>query len=109
MNNNEKSGNKQPVSFGVTVRQSCATSCQKALTQLREIKTAIFTESRRNLKTPEQWVRVALNEAEALAWETHYPLLLFPALAAEKVQSLTGWNARQLTLRRGSHGTVLAA
>jgi hypothetical protein len=36
-----------------------------------------------------------LNEAEALAWQTAYPHLLFPSLAVEKIQSVAAWQARQ--------------
>ena len=41
-----------------------------------------------------------LGEAEALAWQTGYPHLFFPALATEKVQAAAGWNARQQFIRQ---------
>jgi hypothetical protein len=40
-------------------------------------------------------LRLALNEAEALAWQTLYPHLVFPDLAAEKVRGVAAWNSRQ--------------
>jgi hypothetical protein len=39
-----------------------------------------------------------LNEAEALAWETEYPQLVFPALAEEKIEAISSWY---------SHGGIL--
>lgn len=40
-------------------------------------------------------VRLALNEAEALAWQTAYPHLFFPLLAEEKIAQLQRWKSRQ--------------
>jgi len=40
---------------------------------------------------PERLFRVALNEAEALAWETEYPQLVFPVLAREKIEAIAAW------------------
>jgi len=44
-------------------------------------------------------VRFALNEAEALAWQTPYPYLLFPVLAREKAESARQWVERQRRVR----------
>src|SRR5688572_28242259 len=44
--------------------------------------------------------RLALNEAEALAWETEFPHLVFPALALEKVHDVAKWHRRQTSIRR---------
>ncbi len=43
---------------------------------------------------PERLFRVALNEAEALAWETEYPQLVFPTLAEEKIEAISAWYNR---------------
>jgi hypothetical protein len=40
-------------------------------------------------------LRLVLNEAEALAWQTRFPHLFFPALAVEKVQEAAAWDSRQ--------------
>ena len=53
--------------------------------------------------------KLALNEAEALARQTNYPHLLFPALATEKIQTVEAWNERQQTVREASPAFVLAA
>ena len=44
-------------------------------------------------------LRLALNEAEALAWQTGYPQLVFPALAAEKARATVRWHQRQRAVR----------
>lgn len=48
------------------------------------------------------YVRRAANEAAALAWVTPYPLLVFPDLFEEKVQTLLLQAARQKSVRRRS-------
>jgi len=45
-------------------------------------------------------LRLALNEAEALAWQTDFPHLFFPALATEKAQSTVAWHERQRAVLR---------
>ena len=62
----------------------CLRSCRKILAQIRKAKEAIFSEARGTLDTHERMLQLALNEAEALAWQTEPPDLVFPALAAEK-------------------------
>ena len=51
-------------------------------------------------------LRQALNEAEAIAWQTGFPQLVFPSLALEKVSAVATWESRQRTMRRAtSRGT----
>ncbi len=45
-------------------------------------------------------VQLALKEAEALAWQTEFPHLFFPALAQEKIQAALTWEQRQRAVRR---------
>lgn len=80
--------------FGST----CVESCKSVLAQIGRAKDAIFAEARDTLKVQDQMLRLALNEAEALAWQTLYPQLVFPALAAEKVQGVAAWNHHQQAL-----------
>jgi len=70
-------------------------SCKGILAQISKTRDAIFAEARDTLKVQDQMLRLALNEAEALAWQTLYPHLVFPALAAEKVQGVAAWNNHQ--------------
>ena len=87
-------------SAGGIFRKAYLASCQKILAQIKDTKAALFAESRDTLKVQEQMLRLALNEAEALAWQTVYPHLLFPALATEKIQGVASWNQRQRALQR---------
>jgi len=45
-------------------------------------------------------LHLALNEAEALAGETGFPLLVFPELAREKAESVAAWGRRQQAVRQ---------
>ena len=49
-------------------------------------------------RLPDRLLHLAVIEAEALAWTTPEPLLVFPALAEEKVESLLRWAQRQSKL-----------
>ncbi len=94
---------------GTSFGKACLASCQKILSGIARAKQAIFMESSRAFNTPERLLRLALNEAEALAWETQYPHLVFPTLAAEKVEAVAAWSARQQSVRQASPMLGLAA
>ena len=74
---------------------ACVKSCRGILARISKTREAIFAEARDKLNVQERMLRLALNEAEALAWQTLYPHLVFPALAAEKVQGIAAWNHHQ--------------
>ncbi len=79
-----------------------ARACGKfILSQINRVKAAIFAQSAKELAASRHALQLALNEAEALAWQTMYPHLVFPNLAAEKIQAVTDWNSRQRELRFG--------
>jgi len=90
-------------------RNACRASCRKIRTQIAAVKEAIYAESSRAFPAPERLVRLALNEAEAVAWQTKYPHLLFPALATEKVEAVAAWNARQESMWQSSPVITLMA
>jgi hypothetical protein len=94
---------------GGLLRKACGTSCRRIRAQIAGVKEAIFAETTRVFSGPEQLVRLALNEAEATAWQTKYPHLFFPTLAAEKVREVAHWNARQQFVRENSPVVTLAA
>jgi hypothetical protein len=96
-------------SGGSALGHLCIKCCQKMVARMRETKEAILVESRDALKAPERMLRLALNEAEALAWQTAYPHLVFPALAAEKVQAVADWNRHQESVREADPFFALAA
>lgn len=79
--------------------KACLASCRKALAIVSRVKETIFDESRRMVQANEQLLRLALNEAEALAWQTAYPHLVFPTLATEKVKAVARWEQRQRRLQ----------
>ena len=87
----------------------CLRSCRKILAQIRKAKDAIFVEARGTLDTHERMLQLALNEAEALAWQTEYPHLVFPALAAEKVHAIADWNRHQRSVWQTNPLFALAA
>src|SRR6185369_4564352 len=78
----------------------CLNSCRKLLDRIERVKQTVLDEFSDTLEAHNQMVRLAVNEAEALAWETDYPHLVFPALAHEKAEKVTSWEARQREIRR---------
>src|SRR5438105_2354731 len=78
---------------------ACLGSCRRILGQIKKVKDSIFAESREALSSQEQLLRLTLNEAEALAFQTTYPHLVFPTLAGEKVQAIVAWKDHQQTVR----------
>jgi len=54
-------------------------------------------------------IRLAMNEAEALAAQTGVPELVLPELAEEKVTALKQWAARQRLVRARQQEWSLAA
>ena len=106
---NNGSGSVEKAGAGRAFRNACAASCRKILAQITAAKEAIFSESFNALKSREHLLRLALNEAEAAAWQTGYPQLVFPALATEKVQAVVAWDAHQQAVRRANPILELAA
>jgi hypothetical protein len=87
-------------SFASAFKNVCVASCRNILVQIAAAKEAIFTDSFKELGAHEHLLRLALNEAEAVSWETKYPQLIFPGLATEKVQSVMAWAAQQQLVLR---------
>ena len=83
--------------------QTCLATCQKIVVQRSRVKTALYAEWRAALTTQERLLQLALNEAEAQAWQTEFPHLVFPVLATEKAQAVAAWNRRQQLLRSPQH------
>ena len=72
--------------------------CEQITAQLEAAKTQVSAEFSERLAGHESVLRLALNEAEALAWETNYPHLVFTTLAMEKAQAAATWENRQQLL-----------
>jgi len=86
----------------------CAAVHQRLVNRMAAVKAAVFAEAYGRLGTQERLLRLALNEAEAVAWASNYPQLIFPTLASEKVQAVLAWNNQQQSLRR-SHALFAPA
>jgi len=88
--------NNEELAGDQTIANRCLQSCKNLLAGIEQIKTKIADE----YQVHGQLLQLALNEAEALAWQTDYPHLLFPALALEKVQAAAAWQMRQQSVRQ---------
>ena len=84
------------------IANACVEGCRKVLAQIQNFKESILAEFRPTVGSDEHLLRLAVNEAEALARQTAYPYLFFPVLALEKAQSVRNWHARQENLRSRS-------
>ena len=92
---NEQDMNPQ-MNFGCR----CVDSCRKLLAQIEKVKKQVVAEFRDQLDDHQHVLELALNEADALAWQTGFPQLLFPTLAVEKAHAVTGWHLQQQSLRQ---------
>jgi hypothetical protein len=84
------------INFGVR----CVASCRKLLAQIADVREQVADEFRGRIEEHKHVLDLALNEAEALAWESGFPQLFFPVLATEKARTVTGWHLRQQSLRQ---------
>ena len=91
-----------------SLKSTCVTFCQNVVRQLQDAKTRFVSDYRSLVNGQEHALQLALNEAEALAWETDYPHLVFADLAAEKVAALVNWGQRQDAIQRGQFARVYA-
>jgi len=85
---------------GETIANRCLHCYKKLLAGIEQAKNKIAGEFLEVARLNQKSFQLAINEAEALAWQTEYPQLIFPALAVEKVQAVAAWQARQQSLRR---------
>ena len=92
-----------------TLKSACLVCCRKLLGQIAKVKNAIGNEFREKLASREHLLHLALNEAEALAWQSGVPHLVFLTLAREKAEAVAQWHARQQSLRGTTSASMLAA
>ena len=88
MNTMQSNGSSGNANRKNTFTGACLNSCKKVLARINHVRDSIMTEARDTLNVQEQLVRLALNEAEALARQTLYPHLVFPDLAVGKVRNV---------------------
>lgn len=91
---------KESAADNRTLAGVCLGSCQKLVAQIERTKNAILGEFLATLEAHEHLLRLAVTEAEALAWQTDFPLLVFPTLAREKAQAVVAWQTRQRSTHR---------
>ncbi len=72
------------------------------LDPIAKVKSEVFAEFKDALAANEQLLRLALIEADALARQTDFPDLIFPALASEKAWNAARWQFRQRFLLRSN-------
>ena len=80
------------------VGKACLSSCRKLVAQMKRAKDAVRAEFNGTLRAQEHLLQLALNEAEALAWQSGYPQLVFADLAMEKAQEVAAWQSKQREL-----------
>lgn len=98
MNAKQINGGLENVNQKNTFSEACLNSCKEILAQINQAKETILAEARETLHVQEKLLRLALNEAEALARQTLYPHLVFPDLAVEKIRNIAQRNRQQLLL-----------
>jgi hypothetical protein len=88
---------------------ACVEQCRAVAARLALAKESLIAEFKESFQIQERLLQLAVNEAEALARETEYPHLLFPALALEKVRVAASWHERQEQIRRVDGSLAFAA
>jgi hypothetical protein len=83
-----------------TLANLCLQSCKKLLGEIEGAKEKIAAEFREIVESNQKSFQLALNEAEALAWQTDYPQLVFPDLAMEKIQAVAAWQTRRQSVQQ---------
>lgn len=83
-----------------TLASVCLAACQKLAAQIERTKENLLTEFSETFAAHGNLLNHVINEADALAWQTEFPQLFFPALALEKVQAAANWKAHQEQLYR---------
>ena len=58
-------------------------------------KSGLFSEWHSSFSPTDHPLHSALWEAEALAWQTSFPHLVFPELAREKINKAMSWQKHQ--------------
>ena len=88
---------------------ACVEQCRKLAAQLTAAKESLMAEFSESYEISERLLQLAVQEAEAIAWGTEYPHLVFPALAMEKMRVAANWQERQEMIRRVNPTMAFAA
>jgi hypothetical protein len=82
-----------------SVSVTCARTYKKVAALVNRSRASIVAQFRDLAAEHQHALRLVLNEAEALAWQSEFPHLLFQDLAEEKTRGFATWLARQRALR----------
>jgi hypothetical protein len=74
---------------------------QTLAARLNEYKVGLLEEFSNESEAFLHFARLAVNEAESLAWSTPYAHMFLPALAEEKIQYARQWASRQCRVGNG--------
>src|SRR5258707_13263649 len=85
MNTNDK--NKTNGAPKTSIAHACGQTCRRLVEGIELARAAILSEFRDRLEEQQHVLELSVNEAEALAWQTRFPQLVFPTLAKEKAQT----------------------
>lgn len=85
--------------FSDSVIEACASSYHKVAALFASVRTTIMDQFQDLASEHQHTLQLVLNEAEALAWQTDYPELVFQDLAEEKARSFANWMDHQRTVR----------
>ena len=80
--------------------RACLNSGRTIRDAIARAKEAVLRDYAELVGEHARVLRLALNEAEALAWQTDFPHLFFPNLATEKAQAAVSWHRHQRAVRR---------
>jgi hypothetical protein len=92
----------------ISLLRACLNTCSAIRDGIETVKEKILQQHSQSFKGGERFLKLALNEAEALAWQTDYPHLVFPVLAAEKATAAVNWQSRQKSIRRDRESAFAA-
>ena len=73
---------------------------QNAAHEIGAVRATIERDFSALIELQPRLLRLALNEAEALAWQSGFPELIFPILAQEKAGKVAAWHERQQSVRQ---------
>ncbi|MDR3458804.1 MAG: hypothetical protein P4N60_15245 [Verrucomicrobiae bacterium] len=107
--NTTNAANKKNLINAQAFTAACRGACEKLAAQITQAKDNLVTEFRGAFQNRESLLQLAIVEADALAQQTEYPHLLFPALATEKIQAARQWQLRQQSLLQLQPAYALAA
>lgn len=79
--------------------RACLNTCSAIRDGVKNAKETMLWQYGTGFKGQERLLQLALNEAEAVAWTTDYPHLVFPELALEKAEAAVSWQRRQKSIQ----------